>query len=50
MFTQILHEKGVSLHDIATMAIRNPAGLLDIRPRHDEVQLMDELFGVAQGI
>jgi hypothetical protein len=48
MFAQILHEKGVSLNDITTMAIRNPARLLDIRPRNDAVKLMDELFGVAQ--
>lgn len=48
MFAQILYEKGVSLADIATMAIRNPACLLDIRPLHDSVQLMDELFGVAR--
>jgi hypothetical protein len=48
MFAQILHEKGVSLNNITTMAIRNPARLLDIRPRNDAVKLMDELFGVAQ--
>ena len=47
-FAQVLHEKGVSLEAIATMAIRNPARLLGIEPRNTDVVLMDELFGVAQ--
>ena len=48
MFAQVLHEKGVSLEDIATMAIKNPARLLGIQPRFNKVQLTDELYGVAQ--
>ena len=47
-FAQVLHEKGVSLEAIATMAIRNPARLLGIEPRNTEIVPMDELFGVAQ--
>ena len=48
-FAQVLHEKGVSLEAIATMAIRNPARLLGIEPRNTDVVPMDELCGVAQG-
>ncbi len=48
MFAQVLHEKGISLEDIATMAIKNPARLLGIKPKLDKVQLAEELFGVAQ--
>ena len=47
-FAQVLHEKGLGLDAIATMAIQNPARLLGIEPRNTEVKLMDELFGVAQ--
>jgi hypothetical protein len=47
-FAQVLHEKGVALGDIWKMAIRNPARLLGLEPARTEVQLMDELFGVAQ--
>ena len=47
-FAQVLHEKGVPLDAIATMAIRNPARLLKIEPRNTEVVAMDELFGTAQ--
>ena len=48
MYAQDLHEKGISLEDIATMAIKNPARLLGIKPKLDKVQLAEELFGVAQ--
>ena len=48
MFAQVLHEKGISLEDIATMAIKNPARLLGIKPKFDKVQPAEELFGVAQ--
>ena len=48
-FAQVLHEKGVSLEAIATMAIRNPARLLRIEPRNTDVVPMNELCGVAQG-
>lgn len=48
MYAQVLHEKGVTLDDIATMAIRNPANLLGVTPRNADVKLHDELFGVAQ--
>ena len=50
MFAQVLFEKGVSLEDIATMAIKNPAKLLGIKPKFDKIQLADELFGVAQNL
>jgi len=48
-FAQVLHEKGVSLEEIATMAIANPARLLGVEPPRRDVALADELLGVAQG-
>lgn len=48
MYAQVLHEKGIPLDDIATMAIRNPARLLGVAPARRSVKLSDELFGVAQ--
>lgn len=48
MYAQVLHEKGIPLDDIATMAIRNPARLLGVDPPRQDVKLTDELFGVAQ--
>jgi hypothetical protein len=50
MFAQILHEKGLDLDAIATMAIRNPAKLLGIAPKNDSVIAHEELGGVAQDI
>ena len=49
LFGAVSAEVGMEL-EIATMAIKNPARLLGIMPKTDEVQLADELFGVAQGV
>jgi hypothetical protein len=50
IFAQVLHEKGLDLDAIATMAIRNPAKLLGIAPKNDSVIAHEELGGVAQDI
>jgi len=50
MFAQVLHEKGLGLDAIATMAIRNPAKLLGITPLNSEVIAHEELGGVAQDL
>ena len=50
MFAQVLFEKGIALEDLATMAIKNPAKLLNIKPKFTQIQLANELFGVAQNI
>lgn len=50
MFAQVLHEKGLGLDAIATMAIRNPARLLGITPLNNEVIAHEELGGVAQDL
>ena len=50
MFAQVLHEKGLDLDAIATMAIRNPAQLLGIAPRNTDVIPHAELRGVAQDV
>ena len=50
MFAQVLHEKGLGLEAIATMAIRNPAKLLGITARNAQVIAHRELGGVAQDV
>ncbi len=50
IFAQTLHEKGVTLDAIATMAIRNPARLLGITPLNNSVIPHTELHGVAQNV
>ena len=49
-FAQVLHEKGLDLEAIAVMAIRNPARLLGIAPRNEDVVRHAELRGVAQDV
>ncbi len=48
IFAQSLYERGVSLDAIAQMAIKNPASLLDIKPRNEVIVTSDANVGLPE--